>query len=252
MAGGYIHFSICDKVDTYMPMSPKQFKQVPGRFHPKGLTIIFEDHYIIVVDKKSGLLSVGNEREKEKTAYFLLTEYVRKGNRRSRNRVFIVHRLDRDTSGILIFARTEQAKHYLQKEWHSFEKKYYALVHGRLTEKEGLITSYLAENSIHRMYSVRNPDKGKLAKTRYKVMEESTKYSLLLIDLLTGKKNQIRVHFSEKGHPVAGDRIYGRKENDRNIRRLMLHSCFLKISHPFTKEAMTFESPLPPDFKVRR
>lgn len=235
-----------------MPMSRKQFKQVPRRFHPKGLNIIFEDHHIVVVDKRSGLLTVSNGREKEKTAYFLLNEYVKKGNRRSRNRVFIVHRLDRDTSGILIFAKSEQAKRYLQNEWKSFEKSYYALVHGRLTEKEGFITSYLAENSIHRMYSVMDPDKGKLAKTRYKVLEESAGYSLLLIDLLTGRKNQIRVHFSENGHPVAGDRIYGDKETDRNSKRLMLHSCYLKISHPFTKEAMIFESPLPPDFKARR
>jgi tRNA pseudouridine32 synthase/23S rRNA pseudouridine746 synthase/23S rRNA pseudouridine1911/1915/1917 synthase len=102
------------------------------------------------------------------------------------------------------------------------------------------------------MYSVTDPDKGKLARTRYKVIQESAGYSLLLIDLLTGRKNQIRVHFSEGGHPVAGDRIYGMKENDGNIKRLMLHSCCLKIRHPFTKEAMTFESPLPPDFKARR
>ncbi|MDY7029149.1 MAG: RNA pseudouridine synthase [Spirochaetota bacterium] len=233
-------------------MSRKQFKQVPGRFHPKGLNIIFEDHYIIVVDKSSGLLTISNGREKDRTAYFLLNEYVKKGNGRSRNRVFIVHRLDRDTSGLLVFAKTEQAKRYLQDEWKSFEKRYYALVHGRMTEKEGLITSYLAENSMHRMYSVTDPDKGKLARTRYKVIEESAGYSLLLIDLLTGRKNQIRVHFSEKDHPVAGDRIYGRKEYDGNIKRLMLHSCYLKIRHPFTKEAMIFESPFPPDFKARR
>jgi len=247
---GLLSLSVIESIR--MPMSRKQFKQVPRRFHPKGLNIIFEDHHIVVVDKRSGLLTVSNGREKEKTAYFLLNEYVKKGNRRSRNRVFIVHRLDRDTSGILIFAKSEQAKRYLQNEWKSFKKRYYALVHGRLTEKEGLITSYLAENSIHRMYSVTDPDKGKLAKTRYKVLEESAGYSLLLIDLLTGRKNQIRVHFSENGHPVAGDRIYGDKETDRNSKRLMLHSCYLKISHPFTKEAMIFESPLPPDFKARR
>jgi len=105
---------------------------------------------------------------------------------------------------------------------------------------------------VHRMYSVTNPDKGKLAETRYKVIRESKNYSLLLIDLLTGKKNQIRVHFSEKGHPVVGDGIYGTQENDKNIKRLALHSCFLKISHPFTKEEMIFESPLPDYFKSLR
>ncbi|MDZ7794466.1 MAG: RluA family pseudouridine synthase [Spirochaetia bacterium] len=216
------------------------------------MNIIFEDHYIVVVDKSSGLLTVSNEKVKEKTAYFLLNEYVKKGNQKSRNRVFVVHRLDRDTSGLLVFAKTEPAKQYLQSEWKHFEKKYYALVHGQLPEKGGLISSYLAENSMHKMYSVTDPNKGKLAETGYKVIRESKNYSLLLIDLLTGKKNQIRVHFSEKGHPVAGDRTYGTQENDKNIHRLALHSCFLKIRHPFTKEEMIFESPLPDYFKSLR
>jgi len=233
-----------------MQMDRKKFKQAPKRFQPKGLNIIYEDHYIVVVDKRSGLLSVSSGKVKENTAHFLLNEYVKKGNQRSRNRVFIVHRLDRDTSGVLIFAKTEQAKQYLQNEWKHFEKKYYAIVHGILTEKEGLITSYLAENSIHRMYSVTDPNKGKLAKTRYKVIRESTKYSLLLIDLLTGRKNQIRVHFSENGHPVAGDRIYGKKEDDKDIKRLTLHSSFMKIRHPFTEEEMIFESQAPAYFKA--
>ncbi len=179
----------------------KKFKQSPKRFHPKGLNILYEDHYIVVVDKRSGLLTVSTEKEKENTAHYLLNEYVKKGNQKSRNRVYIVHRLDRDTSGILIFAKTEVAKLYLQNEWEKFEKKYYAVVHGILSEKEGLITTYLAENSIHRMYSVTNSEKGKLSKTKYKVIRESSKYSLLLIDLLTGRKHQIRVHFAEKGHP---------------------------------------------------
>jgi len=235
-----------------MPADKKKFKPVPKRFHPKGLNIVFEDHYIVVVDKSSGLLTVSTEKIRENTAYFLLNEYVKKGNQKSRNRVFIVHRLDRDTSGLLVFAKTEPAKQYLQSEWKHFEKKYYALVHGHLPEKEGLITSYLAENSMHRMYSVTNPEKGTLAKTRYKVIRESKNYSLLLIDLLTGKKNQIRVHLSENGHPVAGDKVYGKQGTDKNIKRLALHSCFLKISHPFTEEEMIFESPLPDYFKSLR
>src|SRR6056297_1530907 len=235
-----------------MPADKKKFKPVPKRFHPKGLNIVFEDHYIVVVDKSSGLLTVSTEKIRENTAYFLLNEYVKKGNQKSRNRVFIVHRLDRDTSGLLVFAKTEPAKQYLQSEWKHFEKKYYALVHGHLPEKEGLITSYLAENSMHKMYSVTNPDKGKLAQTRYKVLRETQNYSLLLIDLLTGKKNQIRVHFSEHGHAVAGDKIYGTQDKDKHIKRLALHSCFLKIIHPFTKEEMIFESPLPEFFKTLR
>ncbi|MBI9100745.1 MAG: RNA pseudouridine synthase [Spirochaetaceae bacterium] len=231
-------------------MNQKKFKQPPKRFQPKGLNVLYEDHYILVVDKRSGLLSVSTGKEKENTAYFLLNDYVKKGNHKSRNRVYIVHRLDRDTSGVLIFAKTEQAKMYLQSEWEHFEKKYYALVHGVLKEKEDLISSYLAENSIHRMYSVNDPQKGKLAKTRYQVIRESSKFSLVLINLLTGRKNQIRVHFAEKGHPVAGDKTYGDKASDKDIKRLTLHSAFMKINHPFTKEEMIFESSAPAYFKA--
>ncbi len=225
----------------------KPFKAPPKKYHPKGLSILYEDHDILVVDKVSGLLTVSTESVREKTAYFLLTDYVRKGNSKSRKRVFIVHRLDRDTSGLLVFAKSESAKRYLQEEWHGFKKKYYAVVHGALPEKEGVITSYLAENRAHQMYSVNDPEKGKLAKTGYKVLKESKKYSLLEIDLLTGRKNQIRVHFSEKGSPVAGDKVYGEKE--KGIKRLALHSASLTILHPGTKEKMTFETEVPAYFK---
>ena len=244
--GVIILFNLCYGL-RHMQNNQKKFKMPPKRFQPKGLRVIYEDHYILVVDKRSGLLSVSNEHVKENTAHYLLNEYVKKGNQKSKNRVYIVHRLDRDTSGVLIFAKTERAKQKLQSEWDKFEKKYYAVVHGVLTEKEGLISSYLAENSIHRMYSVANPEKGKLSKTRYKVIRESSKFSLLLIDLLTGRKNQIRVHFSEKGHPVAGDKIYG--EKDKDIKRLTLHSAFMSINHPFTNENMIFESQAPAYFK---
>lgn len=136
---------------------------------------------------------------------------MRKGNLKSKNRVFIVHRLDRDTSGVLVFAKTEDAKRYLQDRWPEFSKKYYAVVQGTLPEKEGVISSYLAENRAHRVYSVADPAKGKLAKTGFRVVKESKSYTLLEIELLTGRKNQIRVHFAEKGHPVVGDKVYGEK-----------------------------------------
>lgn len=231
-----------------MPANQKKFKQPPKRFQPKGLNILYEDHYILVVDKRSGLLSISTDRIKENTAHYLLNEYVKKGNQKSKNRVYIVHRLDRDTSGVLVFAKTEKAKEFLQKEWEHFDKKYYAVVHGVLDQKEGLITSYLRENSIHRMYSVTDPDKGKLAKTEYKVIRESSKYSLLLIKLLTGRKNQIRVHFAEKGHAVAGDKSYGLKDNDTDIKRLMLHAAYMRINHPLSGEEMIFEAPVPAYF----
>jgi tRNA pseudouridine32 synthase/23S rRNA pseudouridine746 synthase/23S rRNA pseudouridine1911/1915/1917 synthase len=225
----------------------KNFKRPPQKFQPRGLSILYEDKDILVVDKTDGLLTVSTDRIKENTAYYLLTDYVRKGAPKSKNRIFIVHRLDRDTSGVLVFAKTEPAKHYLQDEWSKFQKKYYAVVHGTLPQKEGLITSFIAENSIHKMYSVTDPQRGKLAKTGYKILQESIKYSLLEIDLLTGRKNQIRVHLSEKGYPVAGDKIYGKKE--KGIKRLMLHAGSITISHPHTKEIMTFEAKIPHYFK---
>lgn len=217
-----------------------------AKHQPKGLSILHEDQDIVVINKNSGLLTMGTDREKQKTAYYLLTDYVRKGNPRSRNRVFIVHRLDRDTSGVLVFAKTEWAKRFLQDNWQEFDKKYVAVVHGKLADKEGIITSYLAENRAFRMYSVNNPDKGKFSKTGFKVLRENAGFSLLEIELFTGTKNQIRVHFAEKGHPVAGDKIYGTDE--KGIKRLALHSFSLTIIHPFTKKRMTFETEVPSYF----
>ena len=219
----------------------------PSKKHqPRGLSILHEDRDILVVDKVSGLLTVSTDKVREKTAYFLLNDYVRKGNSKSRNRVFIVHRLDRDTSGVIVFAKSEEAKRYLQKEWQGFTKKYYAVVHGRLSDKEGVITSYLAENRVHKVYSVDDPKKGKLAKTGYKVLKESKRYSLLEIELFTGRKNQIRVHLAQQGCPVAGDKMYGEKE--KGIKRLALHAASITILHPHTKEKMTFEAKVPAYF----
>ena len=165
-----------------------KFKSSPKRYQPKGLSILYEDRDILVADKENGLLTVSNEKVKENTAYYLLNDYVRKGNQKSTNRIFIVHRLDKDTSGVIVFAKNQNAQRYLQDEWPDFKKTYYAVVHGTLAAKEGVITSYLAENSVHKMYSVDDARKGKLAKTSYKVLRESKRYSLLEIDLLTGRK----------------------------------------------------------------
>jgi len=226
----------------------KNFKSSPGKYQPRGIRVLYEDRDILVVDKRCGLLTVSSEREKENTAYYLLNEYVRKGNKKSRNRVFIVHRLDRDTSGILVFAKTETSKYFLQQRWQQFQKKYYAVVHGTLMKKEDIIISYLAENSGYKMYSVDDPQKGKLSRTGYKVLTESKDYSLLEIDLLTGRKNQIRVHLSERGCPVVGDKKYGKKV--KNIKRLSLHAASITIIHPYSKKKMTFETAIPPYFKL--
>jgi len=227
-----------------MTGSRKAFKRPPKRFQPKGLTVLYEDRDILVVDKVSGLLTVSTGKVREDTAYYRLTTYVRKGNQKSKNRVFIVHRLDKDTSGVLVFARSESAKRYLQKEWQGFKKTYVAVVHGTLREKEGVITSYLAENRAHRVYSVADPRKGRLARTGDRVVRESRQYSLLEIDLLTGRKNQIRVHLADRGHPVVGDRKYG--ERDKGARRLALHASSITFSHPHTHEDMTFQARVPP------
>ncbi|MBT4502033.1 MAG: RluA family pseudouridine synthase [Gemmatimonadetes bacterium] len=231
-----------------MPEDQKNFKPPPKKYQPRGLSILYEDRDILVVNKISGLLTIGNEKVRENTAHFLLNKYVQKGNKKSKNRVFIVHRLDRDTSGVIIFAKNENAKRYLQGEWQGFKKTYYAVVHGKLPKKEDVITSHLAENRIHKMYSVDDPKKGKLAKTGYKVLRESRYYSMLEINLLTGRKNQIRVHFSEKGYPVAGDKMYGAKKKD--IKRLALHAASITILHPYTKEKMTFETEIPAYLKA--
>ena len=223
-------------------------KSPSKKYHPKGLEIMYEDRDLLVVNKSNGLLTVGTDREKDKTAYALLNNYVQKGNPRSKNRVFIVHRLDRDTSGILVFAKSEKAKRYLQENWASFDKIYFAVVNGKLKDKEGIITSYLLENKAHRMYSVNDSAKGKLSKTGYKVVKESKRFSLLEINLFTGRKNQIRVHLSEKGHPVAGDKMYGNA--NKGIKRLALHAASITILHPFTKKKMVFESNAPVYFKA--
>ncbi len=224
----------------------KSFKRPPRKHTPKGLEILYEDQDIVVVEKTDGLLTVGTEKIKENTAHFLLNEYVRRGNPKSRNRVWIVHRLDKETSGILVFAKSEVIKGFLQKNWPDTQKKYVAVVSGQMKEKEGLVTSYLLENSVHRMYSVAKSKDGRLSKTAYKVLKESPNFSLLEIDLLTGRKHQIRVHMADKGCPVAGDKKYGIK--GQGVKRLCLHAASLTIVHPHTKERMTFESEIPPYF----
>ncbi len=223
-------------------------KLVSKNHQPKGLKILYEDRDIIVVDKINGLLSIGTDKDKQNSAHFILNNYVKKGNPRSKERIFIVHRLDRDTSGVLVFARTEKAKFYLQENWSNFRKKYVAVVSGNLKEKEGIIESYLTENKIYKVYSTKDTKIGKFAQTGYRVIKETEKYSLLEIELFTGRKNQIRVHFSEKGHPVVGDKVYG--QTDKTVKRLALHSFSLTITHPYTQKEMTFETGIPQYFNI--
>ncbi len=219
------------------PITPRK------RHQPQGCTILYEDRDILVVDKAAGLLTIATDKGETRTAYYRLMDYVRKGNSKCRNRILIVHRLDRDVSGILVFAKTPEAKEHLQGHWDQAEKKYLAVVHGQMETPTGVISTYLAENTAHIMYSTNDPKKGKLSHTAYRVLKETHRFSLLEITLLTGRKNQIRVHLAESGHPIVGDDKYGDK--DKEHKRLALHARSLAFTHPYTGKPMTFETRVP-------
>lgn len=212
----------------------------------KNIDIIYEDKDIIVINKPSGLLTVATEKEKNKTAYHLVMEYLKKKNKN--NRIFIIHRLDKDTSGIIMFAKNERAKHLYQDNWNDIVKKrcYYAVIAGKMENKEGTIKSYLKENG-NMVYSVKDRS-GKLAITEYKVLKERENISLLDINLKTGRKNQIRVHMKENKTPILGDLKYG--EKSKLINRLALHAYKLELINPVTKKLLTFEINMPNEFKM--
>lgn len=212
----------------------------------KNIDIIYEDKDIIVINKPSGLLTVATEKEKNKTSYHLVMEYLKKKNKN--NRIFIIHRLDKDTSGIIMFAKNERAKHLYQDNWNDIVKKrcYYAVIDGKMENKEGTIKSYLKENG-NMVYSVKDRS-GKLAITEYKVLKERKNISLLDINLKTGRKNQIRVHMKENKTPILGDLKYG--EKSKLIHRLALHAYKLELINPVTKKLLTFEINMPNEFKM--
>lgn len=212
----------------------------------KNIDIIYEDKDIIVINKPSGLLTVATEKEKNKTAYHLVMEYLKKKNKN--NRIFIIHRLDKDTSGIIMFAKNERAKHLYQDNWNDIVKKrcYYAVIDGKMQKKEGTIKSYLKENG-NMVYSVKDRS-GKLAITEYKVLKERKNISLLDINLKTGRKNQIRVHMKENKTPILGDLKYG--EKSKLINRLALHAYKLELINPVTKKLLIFEASMPNEIKT--
>ncbi len=218
-------------------------KRSANRFQPRGVTLLHEDRDVLVVNKPAGLLTIGTDRDKTRTAHSFLNDYVRKGDPRSRQRVYIVHRLDRDTSGILLFARSEEAKLFLQQNWEETHKRYLAVVHGKLAAKEGTLSSYLVENAAQNIYSTAVAGKGKLSRTAYRVLRELRGMSLLDIELLTGRKHQIRVQCADQGHPLLGDRKYGREDG---YSQLFLHAQALAFTHPFSRQRLSFTVP-PPD-----
>lgn len=215
-------------------------------FRNPRLHIMYEDDDIIVVNKGYGLLSVGTDSKREGTAYSLLREYVKRVD--PRQKLFIVHRLDQHTSGVMLFAKSAEAKEAMQHNWNNMvlERKYAAIVKGRPDPVEGTITSYLAENAAHEVYSTDKPSEGKLAVTRYRTVRTRGGYSLLEVQLETGRKNQIRVHLAEQGLPIVGDRRYG--SDISPIHRLALHAETLRFVHPVTRRDMYFTCPLPPGF----
>lgn len=215
-------------------------------FYNRRLKIVYEDDDIIVVNKGYGLLSMGTDKVREGTAYSILREWVKLKD--PRNKLFIVHRLDRDTSGLMMFAKTEQAKTAMQHNWNNMviSRRYLAVVEGQMEPAEGVIRSYLAENSQFQVYSTDNPDEGQLAVTRYKTLSARRGYSLLEVELDTGRKNQIRVHLSDMGHPIIGDRKYGAQSSP--LHRLALHAQTLRFVHPVTRRDMHFTTPVPTAF----
>jgi tRNA pseudouridine32 synthase/23S rRNA pseudouridine746 synthase/23S rRNA pseudouridine1911/1915/1917 synthase len=217
-----------------------------AKHQPRGLQLLYEDRDVIVIAKPVGLLTIGTDHDKSRTVHAILNDYVRKGNPKSRQRVYVVHRLDRDTSGVLLFARSETVKQQLQEQWETTEKNYLAVVHGRLTPAEGTISSYLAENSALMVYSTPDPGAGKLARTEYRTLREAKGFSLLSLRLLTGRKHQIRVHLAEKGHPVVGDRKYGRAGYGHQW--LALHAQSLTFTQPVSGKRLTCTTAMPDYF----
>jgi len=206
-----------------------------------GIKIVHLDEAVVVVDKPAGLLSMGSPREKERTAHRILNDYLKAQTKSPSQQAFIVHRLDRETSGLMLFARNERIQAALQQNWKSVTKKYLAMVEGTPSRPSGTLKDRLLEDKSLRVRRVENG--GELAITHYRVLGKHGKRSVLELTLETGRKNQIRVQLAALGHPIVGDSKYGASTG--SARRLMLHSCELIFSHPVSGAPMKFVSPPP-------
>lgn len=209
----------------------------------ESLPILYEDNDIIVIDKPCGMLSIATDKESARTAYRLVNDYVR--GKRKQSRIFIVHRLDRETSGVMLFAKNERAKHTLQQNWAdmAIAREYVAVVQGRVTA-DGTVTSWLKQNGAMVMYSSNRDGDGKRAVTHYRVLSAKPCYSTLALTLETGRKNQIRVHMKDIGHPVVGDKKYG-NGGKNPLGRLGLHALSLTVRHPTNGDTLRFEAAIP-------
>lgn len=210
--------------------------------------ILYEDNEFIVVDKPSGLLSVASDKENRRTAYRYVSDYVYNHNKHSR--IYVVHRLDEDTSGVLVFAKDARLKDELQKRWNELIKNrgYYAIVEGHMPKKEDTLIHLLKKSKINLVYITDDKVNGKKAITRYKVITENKNYSLLNIHIDTGRQNQIRVQLGGINHYIIGDDKYGEPSNP--IHRLGLHAYLLEFKHPFKDRIMRFNSPMPKEFQM--
>jgi 23S rRNA pseudouridine1911/1915/1917 synthase len=213
----------------------------PASIERHGLKIVYLDDHIVIVDKRAGLLSMGSETEKERTAHRILNDHLKALTGTSSQTAFIVHRLDRETSGLMIFARSRAIQAELQQNWKTVTKKYLAVVEGIPSKAEGTLRDNLVESKSLRMHRVERG--GELAITHYRVLQKGRANSLLEITLETGRKNQIRVQLAGLGHPIAGDRKYGATTDP--ARRLALHSTELKFRHPVSGASMEFRSDMP-------
>ena len=208
------------------------------------LDIIYEDKWLIIVNKPSHLLTISTDSEKEKTLFHKVLLYEKRKNKN--NKVFIVHRLDKDTSGLVIFAKTMEVKNKLQNNWEKINRGYVALVNGKTKEKD-ILKSYLMETKTLLVYSTLDKKNGKLAITEYERIKENNKLTLLKIKLKTGRKNQIRVQLNDNGNSIVGDKKYGNIKFDP-LRRLCLHANFLDFIHPILNKRLVFEIDIPKEF----
>ncbi len=213
---------------------------------PSGLRIVLEDKDILLVEKPAGLLTVATAHEQEKTAYAYLRQYLKESN--PRQKLFIVHRLDKFVSGVLVFAKSElvQAKLQTLFSGHNIRRKYWAIVQGSIAQNHGTIRSRLAENRAGRMHSTQDESEGKPAVTHYRVLRRFSQLTALEVTLETGRKNQIRVHLAEMGHPIVGDRAYGSTVN--SMGRLGLHAFLLGFNHPVSGASIEHTTEIPPEF----
>ncbi len=235
--------TVGDKISILTDKNAKNQKRLQF-----GIQIVYEDDSIIVIDKPAGLLTIGTDKIRERTTFYQTFEYVKQTDPRKRGRVFIVHRLDREASGLLVLAKNMLAKTFLQNNWQKFKKKYFVIVYGTPNQKSGTISSFLAEDKFLSVYSGKKTEESKYAVTKYKVLKSNEKYSLIEITLETGRKHQIRVHLKNLGNPIIGDDRYGGKmeETLKNpAGRLALHAYYLAFDHPVTKKHMEFKSDLP-------